>query len=84
MPQLTMPEVMEQLTEIFHDVFEDDSLALSPDMTAHDVEGWDSLAHVRLIIAVERHFKIKFMSREVASLKTVGELAELVEQRAQV
>ena len=81
MAKLTAPEVMAQLTDVFRDVFEDDSIAISSDTTAKDIEGWDSLAHVRLIVAVERHFKLKFMSSEVASLKTVGELAELIERR---
>ena len=82
MPPLTTPEVMGQLTDVFRDVFEDDAITISPDTTAKDIDGWDSLTHVRLIVTVERRFKVKFMSREVASLKTVGELATLIEQRS--
>ncbi|HTU26368.1 MAG TPA: acyl carrier protein [Pirellulales bacterium] len=81
MPQLSIPDIMAQLTDVFRDVFEDDSIEISPATTAGDIDGWDSLAHVRLIVAVERHFKLKFASRDVASLKTVGELAELIERR---
>lgn len=70
-------EIMETLTPIFREVFDDPSLVLRDDMTAADVEKWDSLNHIDLIVAVERKFKIKFVTREVASLKNVGELTEL-------
>ena len=69
------------LTAIFRDVFDDESLALRPDLTAAEVENWDSLSHINLIVAIERGFKIKFATREVASLKNVGELVDLIRQK---
>ena len=69
------------LTAIFRDVFDDESLALGPETTASDVENWDSLSHINLIVAIERGFKIKFTTTEVASLKNVGELVDLIRQK---
>jgi acyl carrier protein len=71
----------ETLTEIVRDFFEDDSIVLTRATTAKDVEGWDSLAHVRLIVAVERQFQVKFTSSEVAGLKSIGELMDLIDRR---
>lgn len=55
--------------EIFQDVFEDPNLEISEEMTAHDVERWDSLEHINLIIATENKFKIKFTTAEMSRLK---------------
>lgn len=73
--------IYEKLTSVFHDVFEDDSIVLSPGTTARDIEGWDSLAHVRLMLTVERKFGIKFSASEIASLKNVGELASVIQSK---
>lgn len=69
------------LTQIFHDVFDDDSIVLRPDLTASDVDGWDSLAHVRLLLTVERKFGIKFNAIEAGKLKNAGELMELIDTK---
>jgi acyl carrier protein len=69
------------LTKIFHDVFDDDSIVLRPDLSAADVEGWDSLAHVRLLLTIERKMGIKFNAVEVSNLKNVGQLIELIETK---
>jgi acyl carrier protein len=69
------------LTAIFRDVFNDESLVLRPDLTAADVENWDSLSHIDLIVAIERGFRIKFTTREVTLLKNVGELVDLIRQK---
>lgn len=68
----------EKLTEVFHDVFDDDELVLHPGLTADEVDDWDSLKHVRLILSVERAFGVKFSASEVGHLKNVGELADLL------
>jgi acyl carrier protein len=73
-----MDEISDELTTIFHDVFDDDTLVLRPDLTAEDVPEWDSLSHVRLILAVQRAFGAKFSAAQTASLKNVGELIELI------
>ena len=73
--------VMDTLTGIFREIFDNPSLVLQVAMTAADVENWDSLNHIDLIVAIEKKFKVKFTTREVASLKTVGDLAELIQKK---
>ena len=76
------PELCEALLgEIFRDFFDDDSLILHPEMTARDVDGWDSLAHVRLLLAIGRKYKIQFSASEIGSLRTVGDLVSLVARK---
>lgn len=67
-----------EIQDVFRDVFDDDELVITPKTTAADVEQWDSLMHVTLMVHIERRFGIRFNSAEVANLKNVGELAELV------
>ena len=74
-----MNETMNQLQVIFQEVFGDDEIVVARTTQAADVEGWDSLMHAILILNVEKAFKVKFSSSEVASLKSVGELADLVD-----
>lgn len=76
----TMP-VYEQLTAIFRDVFDDDNIVLTPSMTAADIDGWDSVGHLNLILAIESRLKIKFKATEIESLHDVGELAGVVEYK---
>jgi len=71
-----------KLTEIFHDVFDDDSIAVTPTLTADDVDEWDSLSHIRLVLAVEKKFGLKFSAAEVGRLKNVGEFVSLIEAKA--
>ncbi len=73
---------MDRLTEVFREVFEDENLRITRDTAAGDVEGWDSLMHVTLIINVEKAFGVRFTSAEVAGLKNVGELLDIVDSRA--
>ena len=74
-------EIYEQLTGIFHDVFDDDTLTLTPEMTAASVPEWDSFNHINLIVAVESRMKIKFQTAELESMNTVGHLVELIEKK---
>jgi acyl carrier protein len=71
-------ELYGQLTEIFHDVFMRDDFALKPELTAKDVQGWDSFKQIEIIIAVEEKYGIKFHTRELDSLHNVGDLARVV------
>jgi acyl carrier protein len=71
-------EISERLTEVFRDVFDDDSIEISPDMSAKDVDGWDSLSHIRLILTIEKTFKIKFSTSEIGKLQKVGDLISLI------
>jgi acyl carrier protein len=77
--QLT--DTWERLQVVFRDIFDDDSIVLREDMTAADVENWDSLNHIDLIVAIEREFKVKFTTAEVTMLKNVGQLAALVDKK---
>jgi acyl carrier protein len=77
MPPMDHTQTMQGLTDVFRTVFDQPDLALRDDMTADDVENWDSLNHIDLIVAIEKKFKIKFTTREITGLKTVGELAGL-------
>ena len=77
-----MDDVYRRLTEIFHDVFDDDSIVVTPELTASDVPEWDSLSHIRLVLAVQRAFQVKFSAAQIAELKNVGELASLINAKA--
>ena len=70
--------ILTSLTTIFHDVFDDDTITLAPEMVAADVNGWDSLGHIRLIIAVEGHYGIRFSSTEISGWPNVGAFAEAI------
>jgi len=59
----------DEVQEVFRNVFGDETIVLTDDMTAADVPGWDSLGHLNLIIALEKRFKIKFATAEIAKLK---------------
>jgi acyl carrier protein len=70
-----------KLTAIFRDVFDDDAIIIRPDLTAAQVDGWDSLTHIRLMLTVEKAFNTKFSAAQIGKLKNVGELAELIKQK---
>ncbi len=73
-------DVSTRMNEVFQDVFDDPGIEIRDDMTAADVENWDSLTHVNLIVALEKTFGIRFTTGEAgASLKNVGELRTLIE-----
>jgi len=71
-------DIYAQLTTIFHDLFDDDSIVLNPGLTAADVPEWDSFNHINLIVAIESRFGIKFQTAELESMHTVGHLADLI------
>ncbi len=77
-------QVMQRLTEVFRDVFDDDELELSPSTSADDIDGWDSLAHIRLILSVQKTFGVKFSPIETSRLENVGQLIELIQQKTAV
>lgn len=78
---LSADAAIDELREIMIDVFDVDELTITPDTAADDVEEWDSLSHVRLLIAVERKFRIKFSNSEIESLNSVGDLVRLVQAK---
>jgi acyl carrier protein len=74
-------DIYAQLTTIFQDLFDDDSLHLNPGLTAADVPEWDSFNHINLIVAIESRFGIKFQTAELESMHTVGHLADLIQSK---
>ena len=78
---MTTEAIYAKLTEIFHDVFDDETIVATPELTADDVDEWDSLAHIRLVLAVEKKFGLKFSAAEVGRLKNVGEFASLIQSK---
>ncbi len=74
-------DIYAKLAEVFQDVFDDESIVVRPDLSAKDVDEWDSLAHIRLMLTVEKAFGIEFSNSEIGKLKNVGELAELVRSK---
>ena len=80
-----MADLRERIQGVFRDIFEDDHLVLRDSMTGHDIEGWDSLAHINLIIAIESELGIRFASAEIAGLKepsqNVGTFLELIRKK---
>lgn len=73
-----MTNIINQLELIFRDIFDDDDLIVNPDIAANDIDGWDSLAHIRLILAIEKCFSLHFSASEISKLENVGQMAELI------
>jgi acyl carrier protein len=73
------PQIYQRLTEIFQDVFDEDSIEVTPKLSADDVDGWDSLTHIRLILTIEKAFKVKFSTSEIGKLENVGDLVALIQ-----
>lgn len=73
---MTKETILTQINEIFIDVLENDNLKIQNTTTADDIEEWDSLSHIQLIVAIEKFFKIRFTSSEINSFKNVGEMCD--------
>ncbi|HLO25155.1 MAG TPA: acyl carrier protein [Geobacteraceae bacterium] len=72
---------LEQLTPIFRQVFDDESIVITRKTTADDIDGWDSLSHMNLVAAVELKFNVRFALGELQALRNVGEMVDLVEKK---
>ncbi len=73
-------EVYVELTEIFRDIFDDEDIVLSDNTTADDIEDWDSLEQINLLVAIEKKFNIKFQLAQVSGLENVGAMVDLVQE----
>jgi acyl carrier protein len=71
-------EILTKVQDIFRDLLDNESIFLTSETTADDVDGWDSLVHIQLIVAIEKFFKIKFTSREILTWKNVGEMIDCI------
>ena len=71
-------QIMAEVQDIFRDVLDNEDILLVDNTTANDVEEWDSLTHIQLIVAIEKHFKIKFTSMEILSWQNVGEMVDCI------
>jgi acyl carrier protein len=74
-------QIMQEVTDVFRDVLDNESLTLNRNTTALDVEEWDSITHIQIIVALEKKYKIKFTAAEIQSFKNVGELVDTVERK---
>lgn len=71
----------ERLQKVFREVFDDDEIVLSDETTADDIDEWDSLTQIQLVVAVEDEFKVKFNIVETVKLKNIGEFIALIDKR---
>ena len=74
-------DIYTRLTEIIQDIFDDDSITVTPALSAKDVDGWDSLTHIRLMLTVEKAFKVKFSTSEIGKMDTVCDLVTIIKAR---
>lgn len=73
--------ILNDINTICRDVFDNSSLNITEETTALDVEEWDSLTHIQLVVAVEKHFKVKFTSAEITGFKKVGDMCSAVKSK---
>ena len=75
-------EIWDKLTAVFRDVFDDDEIAIGPETTAEDVFEWDSMSNIQLLVAIEKTFGgVKFSTGEVANMKNVGEMVDVIRHK---
>ena len=73
-----IPKIISQMNEVFIEVFDDEDLSIQPETSSIDIDGWDSLAQIRLIVGIEQKFLISFSVNEITDLADVGEMSELI------
>jgi|TARA_B100001971_G_C18210646_1_gene550442 acyl carrier protein len=77
-------EILERVQEIFRDVFDDENLNIKRDNTAADIEDWDSLANINLVVAMEKEFNIKYIIEEIQVLRDVGDMIDLIYKKLEL
>jgi acyl carrier protein len=70
--------ILKEVNDIFIDILDEDNIILTRDTIADDVEDWDSLSHIHIIVAIEKHFKIKFTSLEIQNFKNIGDMCDCI------
>lgn len=74
-------EILKQVNLIFIDTLDDEDLIIEESTTANDVDEWDSLTHIQLVVAIEKHFKIRFTAKEIQSWNDVGEMLNCIQEK---
>ena len=74
-------KIMSELQDVFRDIFDENDLIINDETNAEDIEDWDSLAQVRITMAIEKKFGIKFKFEELAALRNVGEMLKTIENK---
>lgn len=80
---MTREEIFKALDEVFCEVFDDETIKVGENTTANDIEDWDSLEHINLVVAIEKRFSMKFTMGEVTTMKNVGEMVDIIRERVQ-
>ena len=79
---MELKEMLSEINEIFIDVLDNEDIVLDETTQATDVDDWDSLNHIQLVVAIEKHFKIRFTSKEIQSWNNVGEMISCIQEKA--
>ena len=74
-------EILQEVSEIFKDILDDEGVKVVETSTADDIEEWDSLTHIQLVVAIEKHFKIRFTAAEINSFQNVGEMCTGIQKK---
>ncbi len=74
-------EIYAKITNVLRDVLENDAIEAAPDMSANDVEDWDSFSHIRIVLGIEQAFEVKFATPEIAQFENIGQLADLIVEK---
>lgn len=74
-------EIVSQINEIFIDTLDNEEIVISESTTANDIDEWDSLTHIQLVVAIEKHFKIRFTSKEIQSWNDVSEMLNCIQEK---
>ncbi|MEE2997911.1 MAG: acyl carrier protein [Pseudomonadota bacterium] len=74
-------EIYEKITSVLHEVLENERIEVTPQLTAKDVDEWDSFSHIRIVLGVEQAFDVKFATPEIAQFENLGQLVDLIAEK---